>query len=102
MTRIARGRARMKSRPAIISTAAKKRDSRIGWVTITSRALSPSPSWTTDFTDAPCSPRSCGDLGEHAGPVGDLEVQVERRLDVADDSSAARWPAASRPAGSSR
>src|ERR687897_528634 len=26
-----------------------------------------------------------GDLGEHAGAVGDLEVKVERRADVVDD-----------------
>jgi hypothetical protein len=53
MTRIARGAERMKSRPPIRPIAAKKRDSRIGCTTITSRAFSPSPLWTTDLTDAP-------------------------------------------------
>ena len=67
------------------SRAAKKRDSSSGWTTITSRAFSPSPFWTTDLIDAPCMPRICGDLGEHARAVGDLEVQVEGRLDVVGD-----------------
>ena len=30
------------------------------------------------------------DLGEHAGPIGDLEVEVEPRLDVGDDLEARR------------
>ena len=38
-----------------------------------------------------------GDPRQHAGPVGDLEVQVERRADVADDleRSPGSWTGAS-------
>ena len=41
----------MMSRPAISSMAAAKRDSSTGWTTITSRAWSRIPFWTTDLTD---------------------------------------------------
>ena len=50
-TRIARGGARITSRPAIIPIAAANRDSSTGCTTITSRAWSPSPFCTTDLTD---------------------------------------------------
>ena len=90
------------SRPAISSIAAAKRDSSTGCTTITSRAWSPSPFCTTDLTDTPCSGEHLRDLGQHARLVGDLEVQVERGHDVADDLQHARSSAASRPAGSSR
>ena len=53
ITRIARGGERRKSRSEISATAAKKRDSSSGWTTMTRRARSPRPFWTTDLIDAP-------------------------------------------------
>jgi hypothetical protein len=82
MTRIARGAERMKSscpisrrRRRSATRAAGARPSRGG-------RSRPGRSGTTDLIDAPCRPRIWRHLGEHAGTVGDLEVQVEGRLDV--------------------
>ena len=71
--------------PAIPSSAAAKRDSSTGWTTITSRACSPRPFWTTDLTDTSCWASTCGDLRQHARLVGHLEVEVEGGDDVLDD-----------------
>ena len=48
-------------------------------MTITSARRRRCPRWTTLCTETSLSPEHLGDLGEHARPVGDLEVQVEGR-----------------------
>ena len=57
ITRTTRGGERTKSSPAIRSTAARNFDSSTGCMTITSRASSPRPFWTTDLIETPCRPR---------------------------------------------
>ena len=59
-------------------------------MTITRRASSPLPRWTTLFTETSWSPSTWATAGQHAGPVGDLEVQVEGGGDVGDDRQRAR------------
>ena len=44
------------------------------WVTSTSCASSPWPSWRTVWIDTSCSAKTVGDRGQHAGLVGDVEA----------------------------
>ena len=53
-------------------------------VTKMRRASSPLPFCCIDWIDTSCSPNTPGDRGEHAGPVGHVEREVELRLDVVD------------------
>ena len=81
----------MKSSRAISSHARRRSATRAaGAATITSRAFVAQPLLHDRLDRRALQPEHLGDLGEHAGPVGDLEVQVEGRLDVADDRQRAR------------
>ena len=53
MTRMMRGADRTNSKSATWSIAARRLDSSTWWVTITRRARSPIPRWTTDLIEAP-------------------------------------------------
>ena len=97
ITRIVRGAERTKSKAASRSTASRRRDSSTGWVTITSRACSPMPRCTTDLIETPLLAEHLRHGREHAGLVGDVQVQVEGALDVLDQRQrAAAAPAAGR------
>ena len=83
MTRITRGASRTKSSREIRSTAARKLDSSTGCMTITSAALTQALLHHRLDRNT-LEPEQLGHLREDPGPVGHLQMQVERELGVRD------------------
>ena len=83
ITRIARGvRAHEVELADALDRPRSSCDSSTGWVTITSRACSPEPSLHDRLDRDAVLAEHLRDVGEHAGLVGDLQVQVEGADDV--------------------
>ena len=103
MTRIARGAGAHEVQAARSAPPRRRSATRApGAATITSRAFVAQPLLDDRLHRDALQAEDLGDLGQHAGLVGDLEVQVEGRLDVVDDRQRLASARAARPAGSSR